>query len=71
MTIYVVDLEKIETRYTSQWYDHIPKLLRRHNFNVEVISGPTDIPPATTPGAFLNFGFCGSCLFFRSVCSTC
>ena len=25
-------------------------------YNVEVIEGPTDIPDATTPGAFLNFG---------------
>jgi hypothetical protein len=54
--IYIVDLESVETRYTGQWKDHIPKLLRKAGHNVQVISGPTDIPSATTPGAFLNFG---------------
>ena len=54
--IYIVDLESVETRYTGQWKDHIPKLLRKAGHDVQVISGPTDIPSATTPGAFLNFG---------------
>ena len=56
MTIYLVDLEAVETRYTAQWQQHIPKLLKENGHNVQVISGPTDIPSATTPGAFLNFG---------------
>jgi hypothetical protein len=56
MTVYIVDLEAVETRYTAQWKDHIPKILRKHKHDVQVISGPTDIPAATTPGAFLNFG---------------
>ena len=56
MTVYIVDLEAVETRYTAQWKDHIPKILRKHKHNVQIISGPTDIPSATTPGAFLNFG---------------
>jgi hypothetical protein len=30
--------------------------LRKAGHNVQIISGPTDIPSATTPGAFLNFG---------------
>jgi hypothetical protein len=30
--------------------------LRKAGHNVQVISGPEDIPTATTPGAFLNFG---------------
>jgi hypothetical protein len=34
----------------------VPNLLRKAGHNVQVISGPTDIPSATTPGAFLNFG---------------
>ena len=54
--IYIVDLESVETRYTGQWKDHVPNLLRKAGHNVQVISGPTDIPNATTPGAFLNFG---------------
>jgi glycosyltransferase involved in cell wall biosynthesis len=54
--IYIVDLEAVDTRYTGQWKDHVPKLLKKAGHNVQVISGPTDIPSATTPGAFLNFG---------------
>ena len=54
--IYIVDIEPVETRYTAQWKEHVPKLLRKAGHNVQVISGPTDIPNATTPGAFLNFG---------------
>lgn len=54
--IFIVDLEAVETRYTGQWKTHIPELLRRENCDVQVISGPEDIPKATTPGAFLNFG---------------
>lgn len=56
MTVYLVDLEAVETRYTGQWKSHVPALLRKAGHNVHVISGPTDIPAATTPGAFLNFG---------------
>jgi len=54
--VFLVDLESVETRYTSQWKTHVPNLLRKAGHNVQVISGPTDIPSATTPGAFLNFG---------------
>jgi hypothetical protein len=56
MTIFLVDLESVETRYTSEWKRHVPSLLRKKGHHVEIISGPTDIPTATTPGAFLNFG---------------
>ena len=54
--IFLVDLEAVETRYTGQWKTHIPALLKKAGHNVNIISGPTDIPSATTPGAFLNFG---------------
>ena len=56
MTVYLVDLEAVSTRYTGQWKAHVPKLLEEHGHEVYVISGPHDIPAATTPGAFLNFG---------------
>jgi hypothetical protein len=56
MTIFLIDLEAVETRYTGQWKTHVPSLLRKGGHNVQVISGPTDVPSATTPGAFLNFG---------------
>jgi len=56
MTIYIVDIEAVDTRYTKQWKEYLPKQLQRAtNTNVEVISGG-DTPQATTPGAFLNFG---------------
>ena len=54
--IYIVDLESVDTRYTGQWKTHVPELLKKAGHNVNIISGPTDIPSATTPGAFLNFG---------------
>ena len=54
--VFLVDLESVETRYTGQWKSHVPNLLKKAGHNVQVICGPTDIPSATTPGAFLNFG---------------
>jgi len=54
--VFLVDLESVETRYTAQWKSHVPNLLEEHGHEVYVISGPHDIPAATTPGAFLNFG---------------
>jgi hypothetical protein len=54
--VFLVDLEAVETRYTGQWKSHVPKLLKKAGHNVQVICGPEDIPSATTPGAFLNFG---------------
>ena len=56
MTIYIVDIEAVDTRYTKQWKEYLPKQLQRAtNENVKVISGG-ETPQATTPGAFLNFG---------------
>ena len=56
MTVFLVDLEAVETRYTGQWKTHVPNLLQENGHDVHIISGPADIPSATTPGAFLNFG---------------
>jgi glycosyltransferase involved in cell wall biosynthesis len=56
VTIYLVDLEAVSTRYTGEWKTHLPAILKKRGYDVQVISGPTDIPTATTPGAFLNFG---------------
>jgi hypothetical protein len=62
MTVYIVDIEAVDTRYTKQWKEHLPDQLQRALVNdaavlseVEVISGG-DVPQSTTPGAFLNFG---------------
>jgi glycosyltransferase involved in cell wall biosynthesis len=54
--VFLIDLEAVETRYTGQWKSHVPNLLRKAGHDVQIISGPEDIPRATTPGAFLNFG---------------
>ncbi len=54
--VFLVDLEAVETRYTGQWKSHLPLLLKKVGHDVQVVDGPTDIPSATTPGAFLNFG---------------
>lgn len=54
--VFLVDLEAVSTRYTGQWKDHVPQLLKEAGHEVHIISGPGDIPSATTPGAFLNFG---------------
>jgi glycosyltransferase involved in cell wall biosynthesis len=55
-TIFLVDLESVSTRYTCEWKTHLPKLLKQQGHDVHVVSGPSDIPQAVTPGAFLNFG---------------
>jgi hypothetical protein len=56
MAVFLVDLEAVETRYTGQWKTHVPDLLEGAGHAVTIIQGPSDIPNATTPGAFLNFG---------------
>jgi len=55
MTIYIIDLEPIDTRYTKQWREFIPNQIEQYSFlDVVNISG-NEIPPTTTPGAFLDF----------------
>jgi glycosyltransferase involved in cell wall biosynthesis len=56
MTVYVVDLESVESRYTCEWKTHVPELLKDQlDCEVVVVDGG-DVPPTVTPGAFLNFG---------------
>ena len=56
MTVYIVDIEAVDTRYTAQWKTHLPvQLQSKTDLKVKVISGG-EVPQATTPGAFLNFG---------------
>lgn len=56
MTIYVVPIEPIDTRYTRQWYDHIPNLLDAAGADTVAIIEGEDVPAQPTPGAFLDFG---------------
>jgi glycosyltransferase involved in cell wall biosynthesis len=61
-TLYLVDLEAVETRYTGEWKRYLPKRLSDYvmdkglDWHIKIIAGSEDIPNATTPGAFLNFG---------------
>ena len=56
MAVFIVDIEAVDTRYTKQWKEHLPKQLAKYvKSDIHVISGG-DTPQATTPGAFLNFG---------------
>jgi glycosyltransferase involved in cell wall biosynthesis len=54
MTVYLVDIEAVDTRYTKQWKEYLPKQMRGAGLDVVVITGG-EVPQATTPGAFLNF----------------
>jgi hypothetical protein len=54
MTVYIVDLEAVETRYTAQWKKFLPEQMAAAGLKVTILSGG-DVPQATTPGAFLNF----------------
>ena len=56
MTIYIVDIEAVDTRYTKQWKEYLPKQLQRATNNEVVVISGGETPQATTPGAFLNFG---------------
>lgn len=55
MTVYVIDIEALSSRYTGQWKAHVPNLIRERGHDVVVIEGSDDLPDATTPGMFLNF----------------
>lgn len=52
--LYLIDLEPVDTRYTSQWRQYLPAQLREHGIETTVIPGG-HVPQIVTPGAFLNF----------------
>jgi len=54
--VFLIDLEAVETRYTGQWRPMCLNYYEKAGHDVQIISGRQDIPSATTPGAFLNFG---------------
>ncbi len=56
MTIYIVDIEAVDTRYTKQWKEYLPVQLRKATGKDVVVISGGEAPQATTPGAFLNFG---------------
>ena len=60
-TIWIIPIEPIDQRYTKQWYDNIPVILKQRiqeynlDYSVYTIDGET-VPDNTTQGAFLDFG---------------
>lgn len=54
MTVYIVPIEPIDTRYTRQWYDFLPTQLEKLGLDIVTIDGD-EVPPTPTPGAFLDF----------------
>jgi hypothetical protein len=53
--VWVVPIEPIDQRYTKQWFEEIPLLLReRGSYQVEQIEGQP-LASKTTKGAFLDF----------------
>jgi hypothetical protein len=56
-TLWIFSLEPLETRYTKQWHEHLPKLLLAQlgdRFNIIQVDGIQN-NSQPTPGAFLNF----------------
>ena len=41
MTVYIVDIEAVESRYTGQWKRHVPALLQKEGHNVNIITDDT------------------------------
>ena len=60
MTIFVIPIEQLDQRYTRQWFEDIPNILRDEcqkrglSQTVRTIAGK-DVSGQTTKGAFLNF----------------
>ena len=56
MTIYIVDLEAVDTRYTKQWKQYLATQLKEATGITPVVISGGEVVQTTTPGAFLNFG---------------
>jgi hypothetical protein len=52
--LHLIQLEPIESRYTKQWFTHLPKLFREHFDTVFVYNGAT-LNDVASDGAFLNW----------------
>lgn len=59
--VYIVPIESLDSRYTKQWYEFIPRAIetaaKAAGKEIEIINIEGEqVPPITTPGAFLDFG---------------
>ena len=56
-SVWIFSIEPLESRYTKQWHEHLPKIFAsslNNNFVIKQIDG-IQKNTKTTPGAFLNF----------------
>lgn len=66
-TLYIVDIEPLDNRYTKQWQRYFPQIAEKHLgdvFTVQNISGEADNYDAPQAGAFFNFA--GTCEYKAS-----
>lgn len=54
-TVHIIELEPIESRYTSIWKYTLPALIVSHGMKANVIRGEARGSETATEGAFLNF----------------
>lgn len=52
--IFLIDLEKVPSRYTWEWHSHFPKTLVEAGFSVTVVGDP-EYQVDASAGGFLNF----------------
>ena len=57
-TLWIVDIEPLDNRYTKQWQTHIPELAVKHlsdKYHINSISGTATGYDRPQKGAFFNF----------------
>lgn len=54
-TIWILALEPIDTRYTRQWHEHLPKAIAKHTGHQVIQLDGEQVAPKPSPGAFLDF----------------
>lgn len=55
-TLWIFSIEPLESRYTKQWHEHLPVLLRQKYSNINVVQlDGIQLQSEVTQGAFLNF----------------
>lgn len=56
MTVFIMALEPLDTRYTGQWFTGFPECIKAYNPAIDVVNvAGEQVETAVTPGAFLNF----------------
>lgn len=66
-TLYIVDIEPLDNRYTKQWQTYFPQIAEKHLgdvFSVQNIHGTAEGYDAPQAGAFFNFA--GTCEYKAS-----